>query len=603
VRAARRATPDPLAKPEYVVVWSSHVNASDENYQTTQDDSGALGQNPALFANDAQARFVPGLDGWEVLDARKHNPDGSANPGYGKVVNFVQLPLPWGVETEAHHMQYQWNDGDPLLAGGLFNDTTFIADVTNIPSVKLVNTITPLDTPGGSVPDAYDGAGHGRFIGTYMGGPNTNFAGSPGEVVAFKPDPEKGLVVASETPGGRVDATEIDNDGGVPEPCNDDEGFPENTCANPHGVQVRPDLHRMITSDYGQPRAVVTDPVKPDGGRFFRPTVRIWDTKDPDHPKLISVAHMPRGWRTPQDVSTMHLNRGIMENAKTWPRTRSFPRTLRSKGHFAGAMCGGGVFFTPDVTKLKADSSKQWNEVWDDGFSLLSARGGRLDDWIDDSGPCEGGAWTQTSRDNHWLFRIVTGQQPNQENLQNRGQPVKILYSLNIKPLIRSAQDGRVTCDLANGMDLDRDGTVDLTPQQAFTKLASGERVADCPRLLSTLIVDDTTSGGPHWGAIDNHSLTARGAPTRLVFSDYFVARSGVDGNHKMFMVDVDPHTGKLSYDETWRDEITGKLGINFNRKDWPGNPGAGFYKPHSMVWVCPPHVCPNDKPGVGSGP
>jgi hypothetical protein len=34
---------------------------------------------------------------------------------------------------------------------------------------------------------------------------------------------------------------------------------------------------------------------------------------------------------------------------------------------------------------------------------------------------------------------------------------------------------------------------------------------------------------------------------------------------------------------------------VNFNRRDWPGSPDAGFYKPHSMLWVCPPGVCPRD--------
>jgi hypothetical protein len=219
LRAARAAKPDPLAKPEYVVVWSSHANASDQNYQGAQDDLAALLQNPFVYSDDVQARFVPGLDGWQVLDARKRNADGSPNPDHGKVVNFVQLPLPWGVETEAHHMQYAWNDGDPILAGGLFNDTTFILGLDDIPSLKLLNTVTPLETPNGSVPDAYDDAGDGHFIGTYMGGPNTNFAGSPGEVVAFKPDPVKGLVVASETPAGRVGATQMDTRTASPSPA------------------------------------------------------------------------------------------------------------------------------------------------------------------------------------------------------------------------------------------------------------------------------------------------------------------------------------------------------------------------------------------------
>jgi hypothetical protein len=77
------------------------------------------------------------------------------------------------------------------------------------------------------------------------------------------------------------------------------------------------------------------------------------------------------------------------------------------------------------------------------------------------------------------------------------------------------------------------------------------------------------------------------------VFSDSFVARTGVDGNHRMYMVNVDPATGALSYDPSFKDEPTGPLGVAFNRRDWPFNAGAGFYKPHAMVWVCPPGVCP----------
>jgi hypothetical protein len=56
-------------------------------------------------------------------------------------------------------------------------------------------------------------------------------------------------------------------------------------------------------------------------------------------------------------------------------------------------------------------------------------------------------------------------------------------------------------------------------------------------------------------------------------------------------MSNVDPQTGALSYDTAFRDEWNGSLGIDFNRADWPGNPGAGFYKPHSMVFVTPEAV------------
>ena len=192
------------------------------------------------------------------------------------------------------------------------------------------------------------------------------------------------------------------------------------------------------------------------------------------------------------------------------------------------------------------------------------------------------------------LFRSVQGRNSKADNYFDQGQ-VKMLYNIDISPLIQSAEDGHVACDLARGTDTNGDGVIDLTGMQTFIALSKGQQVADCPRLVSTLVVHDPTSGGPHWGALDNHSLTPDGYPLRLVFSDYFVSRTGIDGDHRFYLVDIDPKTHELSYDQDFRDENTGALGVNFNRRDWPGSPDAGFYKPHSMVWVCPPGICPAD--------
>jgi hypothetical protein len=82
--------------------------------------------------------------------------------------------------------------------------------------------------------------------------------------------------------------------------------------------------------------------------------------------------------------------------------------------------------------------------------------------------------------------------------------------------------------------------------------------------------------------------------PWRLTFSNYFVSRTGVDGDHRFYNVDVTPD-GKLSYNDNFRDEKTGSLGVNFNRRNWPGSPDAGFYKPHSEIWVCPPGICTDE--------
>jgi hypothetical protein len=580
--------PTPLSKPEYAVVWSGKQNAADvEGTQIGQLINNAT-INPQGLADLLNPQFLPGLDGFQVIDERKLNVDGSENPDYGKVVNFVQLPLPWGVETEAHHMQYQWEEGQPIIAGALFTDVTFVLSPKDIPNLKLQNIIAPQDTLQGTIPDAYDAIGDGRFIGTYMGGPEANFGGSPGSVDVFKPDKEKGLVLESETPAGNIEGIHTGNANGVPEPCSLRESRPLGTCANPHGIQIRQDLKTMITADYAEPREIVLDPVKTVDKYAFRPTVRTWDTSNPAKPVLKSVSHMPNGPLEP--AQRAHEQYGIMEDAKTWPKASKFKGGLDSKGVFAGSMCGGGVFFTPDASALKGDGSKQWVQVWNDGLSQLNAAGAKVGEFLDEPGGCAGGAWHQVTPANTYFFRSVQGRNPGSDNYFDSGQE-KLLYNLDIRPLIKSAQDGHVACDLSRGI---HEGGLDLTGIEVFKKLARGKTVADCPTLNDTLIVHDPTSGGPHWAALDNHSLDQRGLPYRLVFSNYFVARTGVDGDHRFYTVDISPE-GKLSYDRDFRDEKTGALGVNFNRRNWPGSKDAGFYKPHSMLWVCPPGVCSSD--------
>ena len=554
---AAGAAADPLSKPEYVVVWAGKMSAGDVSGAALARYTSSGTLDPQSLAEVAGIGMKPGLDALIVVDARRHNADGTMSDSYGKVVNFVQVPPPFGIEGEPHHMQYEWEDTQPIVAGGLFNDVTTVWDVSRIPEIRLTNVVRPEETPLGTVPDAYDFLPDGRAIGTYMGGPDFNYAGSPGSVVVFKPDPDRGLVFESETPAGSPGAVHSSNAGGVPEPCSPVEAAPLGTCANPHGIQIRGDLGRMVTADYAEPRELVTDPVKAYEPAAFRPTVRVWDVTIPGSPKLVSVAHMPKG---PQATMLGHGNNAVMEAAKTH---------APAKGMFAGASCGGGLFFTPDVTALAGDSSAAWKQVFVDDMAVAGDRTG-------DVGSCAGGSWHQVSADNRFLFRTVMGRNPGSTGSFDAGT-AKVVYSLDIAPLIASAAEGHVDCSIDTIAEIQR---------------GQGDE-ADCPRLVSVLPVEDGTTGGPHWAAIDNHSLTPTLAPTRLVFSNSFVARTGVDGNHRLYMVDVDPATGALSYDQSFRDEQSRTVGVEFNRRNWPNNPDAGFYKPHAMVWVCPPGVCP----------
>lgn len=591
LKAAKKLYPNVEARPEYSVVWAAKQNAADVNADFLTTVVENLTVNPQGLTDLLNPQFLPGLDGFQVIDMRKKDIGGADNVDFGKVINFVQLPLPWGVETEAHHMQYDWEDGDPIVAGGLYNGANFVLDAKDVPNLKLQNIISQAETPLGSIVDAFESAGDGRFLGTHMGGPVANFGGSPGAVFTLKPDAKKGLVLENEVPAGAVGGVATKNAGKVPEPCSVREARPLGTCANPHGIQIRSDTNTMVTSDYAEPREIVLDPVKTIDKYAFRPTVRSWDVSNPAKPRLKSVAHMPEGWRKP--AQRAHGNLGIMENAKTWPSKDAPKGTLPSKGFFAGSMCGGGVFFNPDPSNDKGDSSKNWVQVWDDGLSQMRAKGGSPDEFLDEPGGCAGGAWHQVSRNNRWFFRSIQGRNVRGDNYFDQGS-TKLVYNLDIEPLIESAKDGKVDCDLTNGIDTDGNGSKDLTAIKAVHKLAQGERVADCPYFLDGLIVKDPTSGGPHWGALDNHTESFDGYPTKLTFSNYFVSRTGVDGDHRFYLVNI-ARDGKLSYDQSFRDENTGAIGVNFNRRDWPGSPDAGFYKPHSMIWVCPPGVCPRN--------
>ena len=92
----------------------------------------------------------------------------------------------------------------------------------------------------------------------------------------------------------------------------------------------------------------------------------------------------------------------------------------------------------------------------------------------------------------------------------------------------------------------------------------------------------------------------------RLAYSNYFVARTGLNGDHRVCMVDVG-EDGTLTLDEEFRDERTGEACLDFDRAAWPHGEW-GPAKPHSMLFVTAdddiqlmptPH---SDRPAGGTG-
>jgi hypothetical protein len=52
----------------------------------------------------------------------------------------------------------------------------------------------------------------------------------------------------------------------------------------------------------------------------------------------------------------------------------------------------------------------------------------------------------------------------------------------------------------------------------------------------------------------------------------------------KILLVDIDPETGEMSFDERFRDHVTGQIGVDFNRASWPHGE-TGPAKPHGAVF------------------
>jgi hypothetical protein len=557
---------------EFLVVWAGDVNVSDNSVRGLVDKAAKL--VPPNIPNIVDATLpdlLPGQDFLAVIDVDP------ASSHYGQVVNTVTVsPL---VENEPHHMQYVWHKGQNIYAGSLYLDTTYVFDATQLPLLKLTGVNIPTDTLCGSVPDAYWTLHDGTAYGTYMGGPDvpgpclyTNgetrvgngFAGTPGSLVHLNKNGDTLSEVPADT-NTTVDRDAVRCPGLIPITT-----LVAPSCANPHGIQVREDLNRLITGDYAEPinvpAAVAVQSTNPN---LYRDTVRIWDISDRDNAKVVSVTALPDGPR--KERNPLHEeNRGIMEVTVT--------NAPEHKGAFAESMCGGAIYYTPDIT----DATPRWREVFD-----ITAASKTINPLVGEGGGCGGGGWLQTSGDDGYLYHAVIGRGPGSIDTADTGT-AKMVLTLNIKDLLAAGNDFRCNID-------------------TIAEVSDGGAEADCPKLADALEIPDLTSGGPHWGALDNFAKQADGTyketreESRFAVSNYFVALSGVDGNHKVNIINRDKD-GKLSFDTKFRDENLGTVGIDFNRTVWPHG-ASGAAKPHSSLFVVKDDLLKADSAATGADP
>lgn len=545
------------AREDRIVKSTSRVLGSDgKNYSITNHLTNAARNRDydkprewlIAWAGDAAAGTdgSPDPDFLAVIDATRGTRD------YGKVVNTVTVDSIFG--NEPHHMQYVWHKGDKIYAGGILTDTTYVFDVARLPEVRLSGIVLSTDTPCGSAPDAYTVLQDGTAYITQMGGPDVSgacqysdgqvrigngFAGTPGEVVRAT---DRGKVLL-EVPAS-LPVAESAGCISIPQ-------IPTASCANPHGIAVREDLNRMVTSDLTEIRVMIR-PSSPPPHEISRTTVRTWDIADRANPKLLTVSYLPDGVRAATDPYGIgQSNFMVMETAVTNKREH--------RGAFASTMSGGAVFYTPDITS----ANPVWREVFDDLTAFK-----KLYPTDTPYAGTDGGSWLAVSPDDKFLYHTV---------LQGGiGSPAAhaeagLVYVLDIQKLLAAKNDTRCSID-----------TVEET--------SAGGVEADCPALVSVLPIVDETSGGPHWATMDNFELGLGGKyresdkVTRLAVANYFVEATYIDGNHQVCMIDVD-RQGKLSMDPTFKDEDQGTMCVEFNRTLWPhGEHGAA--RPHGVLFA-----------------
>ena len=119
-----------------------------------------------------------------------------------------------------------------------------------------------------------------------------------------------------------------------------------------------------------------------------------FDIVNRNRPRLVSVSTLPDGPRVEQNPAHEEPIAQMETTVTNLPQ---------HKGAFTEAMCGGVIYYTPDIT----NPHPVWREVFDD---TTAAEVGNPA--IPNDGGCDGGGWVQTSLDDKYLYHAVIGRSP-----------------------------------------------------------------------------------------------------------------------------------------------------------------------------------------------
>ena len=514
---------------DYLLVWSSDLGIDDGK------------QDPDFLA---------------VIDARK------GSPSYGTVINTASIPCIPGahlldelgikpgisscLSNEAHHTTLKLyvdptNQHKYLFTAGLLSSNIFRFDVTDplhIPPAKLI--ITAQDVKKFSAPDDIVFLPNGNLIATYMGSKDLT---TPGGLVEFSPN---GKILGEYDAATKQGPNRyVPNIKGV-----------RNTglLAHPHGIALREDMNVLVTSDFVDPLSLAESGI--NQLQDFGTTIRIWE--------LSNLAAGPQKVIEVPDGPRVEANRNHEE-----PEGLMSIALLNHKNHkgvFTASMCGGTLYYTPDITV----DNPIFREVYD-------------------SGPCTGQSVFRVTQNDKFLILPIAGNQSPGNPVYERdylGEHSRRVIVLDIQSLI-DKDFKNLLCGPPSVIN---------NPSNGYTTgiYAHNNGAPDCPVKVANLNVDSGvnffTGGGPHFVQLDENEARFAFINYFLDLKDFGFSGSGMGGDLRVFLADLDKKDGASAIDTSFRDELTDGIGVDFDRPTtykWPGDRGySGAAKPHAVIFV-----------------
>jgi hypothetical protein len=537
-----------LAGSSYLAVWSSDKETDDRPGVLNTDFLAIIDADPrsrtyGKVVNTASMESVPGVN---LLNDLGFTEALGLTAKYG----LPATGIPSDALNEAHHMTH-----DPiaigkhsyLYMGGLISANIFRCDVTNphhIPTCPLVTTAKDVTNFSGI--DDFLQAPNGNVLVTYMGAKNLT---TPGGLVEISLN---GTVVgeyAAAKPGGPtryMPSVNGETDTGL--------------LAHPHGIDTRPDLDLLVTSDYADPLTLATSPTLQGEKEDCGTTVRFWKLSDLKAGPT-AIAQLPVG-KGREGYFRYNAPEGVMTVALT--------HLHEHKGVFATTMGGGSIWYAPDATAAEPE------------FRLIY----RI-------GPGASAPVFFVTPDDRFLVQPIqgvlspgdpppTGLTVSAYNRDYDGEHSRRVIVLDIQKLLRART--LVKCD-APPVITDANGII-----QRITARNNGAE--DCPTVTGTLNLDSpenfATHSGPHFVAFDHETR-------RVAASNYFVQLTPFDlpglheaGDDRVCLARL-TQTGQLVLDTAFKDELTGRPCVAMDRPAsyrWPNRGHTGAAKPHAMAFI-----------------